>query len=350
MISPHPNLQTLLGLFPTPNFNENNPDHCNLLNRSSISTINAAGGLLQNIPPFEKHPYLGMVNDNQDVTGIMIGTFPPISYLCDTLGLPNLNFNGVISPPDIPFFHGNYSSLWNFTPPIIGFGANVTRTANVSAIQNFLFENKILYTDIIEYCQRKLAIRNGVLKYTAEDKLLNNVVINNAVFESLINLESLNRIYFTNASFVGNPNRSNFLFDRHGEYILSEKDAFRLFLKGAHDYGFKIDFLNSQNGQWLNINEGYRPVPERQQINNMLTSKVILKIRLTFENTQRVIQIFSAVSPAAVNRGMTRRNNCVLKFAQNNQGIPIGDCPSGLLVEVLGSFFDNNTATAVYNI
>jgi hypothetical protein len=317
-----------------------NPEHYELIHLQSIEPIQNNGGELTEIPPFEKHPYLENI-DCKNTSGLMIGTFPPVSYLCDQLGFPNLTFNGNISPPDIPYFHGNYSSLWNYCPINFDNIKQFPRDEQPQQIKNVLRDNGIAYTDIIAFCQRELRENNGIASYTAEDQLLNNIVLNVSVFPLIFNCPNIDRLYFTNASFFGSNNRNNHLFDRNGNYIIDNRDAFRLFLKGANDSGYNIEIAkNEEPNIWFNINEGLRANFERRSLNKLLTTKVILKIRLSKDGNSKTMQLYSAVSPAAINRGMVRRNRVVINFREN---LNIGeeDAPRELLKRVLLSFFEN---------
>jgi hypothetical protein len=208
-------------------------------------------------------------------------------------------------------------------------------------IRNALQENLIAYTDIITFCQRELREENGISAYTAEDKLLNNIVLNNSVFSLIFSCAHIDRLYFTNASFFGSNNRNNHLFDRHGNYILDDRDAFRLFLKGANDQGYKIEIARNEDREnWYQINEGPRTNIVRRALNKLLTTKVILRMRLSIDGHYKTLQLYSAVSPAAVNRGMVRRNNCVIKFRED-QNIAEENAPRELLQRILLSFFEN---------
>jgi len=340
MIHRNHNLQLLIEALGLEDIELVNPYNYELINQLSIQLIADNNGILPTIPPFEKHPYLEEI-DCSITKGLMIGTFPPISYLCDQIGLPNLIFNGIISPPDLPYFHGNYSSLWKYCPINFNNILQFARNEQPQQIKNALQENRIAYTDIISYCQRELREENGISSYTAEDKQLNNIVLNNSVFSVIFNSPNIDRLYFTNASFFGSNNRNNHLFDRYGNYILDDRDAFRLFLKGANDQGYKIEIARNEDPEnWHQINEGPRPNIARRTLNKLLTTKVILRMRLSINGNIKILQLYSAVSPAAVNRGMVRRNNCVIKFREE-QNIAEENAPRGLLQRILLSFFEN---------
>jgi hypothetical protein len=312
-----------------------------LIHMQSIEHIRMQGGELPAIPPFEKHPYLEEIDCNK-TTGLMIGTFPPISYLCDKLDFPNLTFNGKISPPDLAYFHGNYSSLWKYCPINFDNIKQFSRAEQPQQIKNILQKSGIAYTDIILFCQRRLREKNGSTSYTAEDTLLNNIVLNISIYPKIFKCNNINRLYFTNASFFGSNNRNNHIFDRNGNYIIEGRDAFRLFLKGAHDSGYGIELAKNEEPEiWYNVNEGPRNTIERNLINKLLTTKTILKMRLSIESNSKTFQLYSAVSPAAVNRGKVRQNRCVINFRED-LNIEEADGPKRLLEKVLLSFFENS--------
>ena len=293
MILRNNNLERLCESIGLAEVNIFNTDQYEMIHHQSIEQIQNQGGELTAIPPFEKHPYLENIDCN-NTRGLMIGTFPPVSYLCDQLDFPNLTFNGNIPPPDLPYFHGNYSSLWRYCPINFDNIRQFHRNEQPQQIKIALQENGIAYTDIILFCQRELRERNGVSSYTAEDKLLNNIVLNVSVFPIIFNCQNIDRLYFTNASFFGSDNRNNHLFDRNGNYILDDRDAFRLFLKGANDSGYKIEIAkNEEPDIWYNINEGFRLNHERRLLNKLLTTKTILKMRLSFDNNSKTLQLYS---------------------------------------------------------
>lgn len=323
-------------------FDVHNEEHLKLLNERTISEVKQNKGKLPTMPPFEKHPYLTPLIPNNNISGLMIGTFPPISYLCDNLRLQNLNFNKKINPPDIPYFHGNYSSLWKYCPIDFDEIGKYDRNVQPKLIKDKLTSKGISYTDIILYCQRALKNKDGVLSYTADDTLLNNIVVNNSIFETLVACTNINRIYFTNSSLFGSNNRENHIFDKNGNFILDKRDAFRLFLKGANDYGFTIEIANIKNpDNWFNINERIRSSLDRKKINNEFTTKVTVILRLTKGSFKGVYHVFSAVSPAAIDRGKVRKNKCVTNFSKIYK-VSIEKSPMELLKFVLLSFFNND--------
>jgi hypothetical protein len=340
MILINDNLQSLLDVYANNGFNPTDEQHLAELSNNSIVPIQLNDGTLPNIPPFEKHPYLTQLQPNPNITGLMIGTFPPISYLCDTLALEYLEFGEqTFTRPDIPYFHGNRGSLWNYSP--LNYTDIIAQPRNLipSLVDAALSNSGVVYTDIIRFCQRELSDEDGNWKYTSNDTCLNNIVINESVFHYLFQNNSINRIYFTNSSFFSTSEK---LFDRHGNYLLTKRDAFQLFLKGAHDYGITIDFgLPDNHNGWININEAYRLPILRRSINNTLLKKVYIKLRLQKNGVVKIFDAVSCISPAAVNRGMSRRNACVQNYSALNNA-PIETSPELLLKCVLENFFENS--------
>jgi len=334
MIKRYLDIDRLKEIFPLPNFAENNLDHWEQLHQRSIQSIVNNAGVLPSIPPFEKHPYIEDLDVSATATGLMIGTFPPITYLCSQFQLSNLTFNNqAFTAPDLDYFHGNYSSFWNYAP--IGFQEMqlVSRDTQPTFIIEALNTAGVLYTDIIKYTQRKL--HNG--KYDAGDKNLNSIIPNYQIFQFLRD-SIVDRLYFTNASFFHTKNK---LFDGQGILKLRENDSFGLFVKTAIDLNIKVEYSLWAQENWIELNELQKPLRIKTSIHNDLKTKVVLRLRLTFGDLQKEYDICSAVSPAAVNRGKVRLNACVGLY-QGHFQISIADAPGQLLRTALTCFFNNN--------
>ena len=149
-----------------------------IANNSSVLPIN---------PGFELHPYKGVLQ-NIEAVKYIIGTFPPLSYLIDSIRERNLNITALKQPthpnqkidePQIPFFHGNVSGLWSvlFTEAELSELKRIGRLNRYDAKEfliNWLNENGIYYDDIILYTQRKL----GKLKPSNNLALLLRLFLN----------------------------------------------------------------------------------------------------------------------------------------------------------------------------
>src|SRR5690554_527718 len=132
------------------------------------------GGHLPAIPPIEIHPY-SYNEHNLGYDKMIIGTFPPISYLLDNnnlaqqLHLINLN-NRVITRPLVPFYHGNRGGMWDVL--LIGNDfeeiINLPRENRRAELIDELIFRFIRYDDIIYSTKRRIT-NNG---YNAEDKNL----------------------------------------------------------------------------------------------------------------------------------------------------------------------------------
>ena len=342
MIKRHPNIDLLKQLFPIDEFDETNRDHWEQLHQLSIQSIVNENGELPVVPPFEKHPYLETLDPQSTATGLMIGTFPPITYLCSQYQLLNLTYNNqTFTAPDLDYFHGNYSSLWKYAPINFDQIQLANRDEQPQLIKDALNAADVLYSDIIKYSQREL--NNN--KYDAGDKNLNSIIPNTQIFEFLQH-SLVERLYFTNASFF---HTNNNFFTAQGILKLSENDAFGLFVKAALDLGIKVEYSLWNQENWTELNELPKALNVRNNIHNDLRTKVLLKLKLTFDDFEKEYSVCSAVSPAAVNRGAVRQNACV-QLCQNHYEIPIANAPSRILSDTLSCFFNSNlNELAQYN-
>jgi hypothetical protein len=350
------NLKELLENLKINDFDEEKTKDLEELHNLSINQIKKNNGELLQIPPFEKHPYIEDLDIESNVAGLMIGTFPPITYLCDTLSLDNLTFKGKSSKglkkPKISYFHGNEGTFWDFAPIDFPKIINYPNRSNRKEIlKEELSKLNIHYTDIIRYCQRKLGKTNsGKVRYTANDTDLHNIVLNNQVVDFLLKNNSINRIYFTNSCLFG---KSGNFFSSKGEYSLTKNDAFQLFLKSLNSQGLNIEifFPNSDLG-WININENKTMTKEQRLFLNInLKTKVVAILRLKNKDIQKTFYIASCVSPAATskNRNTSQKNPCVMNYSTIHK-VTIEDSPKALLKETISAFFnDKLDEIIVYN-
>ena len=357
MIKRQSNIDILKQQFPISNFDECDIAHWDLLHQYSIKSIVDNGGELPILPPFEKHPYLESLNPSDTATGLMIGTFPPITYLCDIVKKGKLTFQGkstkgLIQTP-ISYFHGNLGTLWDHTPmDFANIISNLDREMRKQLIKNELLNHKIIYTDIIQYCQRKLGkTKKEKLKYTANDTDIYSIITNPKIIEFLFNNETINRIYFTNSSLFG---MGKDFFCKNGQYSLKRNDAFQLFLKTLQLNMVKIEIkIPNDKLKWLLINEDSNMTKERRLIlNKILTTKTFIRIRLTKNNISKEFDVVSSVSPAAIGetRTTSQKNLCVIKFSQINE-CAIKESPEKLLKVTLKAFFENKLDTIKqYNV
>lgn len=339
MILQHSQFNQLLQSFPIAKFDFSNPQHLDELNQNSLQSIVNNIGQLPLLPPFEKHPYLCPLDPNDKHTGLMIGTFPPITYLTTSLNLPQLSYQmQKFTAPQIDYFHGNYSSLWKYAPLQFDIIQQAPRYIQPSLLEAALSNARITYTDIVKYTQRTL---NTSGKYDAGDANLFSIIPHVEVFDYLWNAETINRIYFTNASFYSAS--SNF-FSSNGKLNHNHKDAFSLFVRTAWFLGIDIAYsFYTPGSTWIPLNENQKTSSERRQINNDLSSKVVMKIKLSKNEKEKVFIICSSVSPAAVNRG-TYRNPCVRAYATLYQQNPEAtvQTTNDFIRFVLQHFFSNN--------
>lgn len=345
MIKRHSNIDKLKQQFSITNFNDNNIEYWEQLHEKSIQVIIKNGGVLPLLPPFEKHPYLEDLKPERTFTGLMIGTFPPITYLCNLVNIDKLIFQGKSSKglkrPLIDYFHGNKGSFWSHTP--FDFEAICSMQNPKQGLIAELLSLNIEYTDIIKFCQRNLGeTKKGKLKYTAGDTDLNSIILNKNVIDFLLTNQTVNRLYFTNSFLFGMG--ENF-FNKFGEYSLVKNDAFQLFLKSAHLLDLKIEIqIPNSNNVWLHINENNNMHKEtRNNLNKILRTKAFVKLKLSKNTIVREFDVVSSVSPAATgeDRTTSQNNPCIKNYARINN-ISIESSPKGLLIETLDAFFNND--------
>ncbi len=344
MIEVNENFEFLLKKFSIEDFDKSNIVHLERLSNSSIDEIVLNNGVLPDVPPFEKHPYIENLLVVSKITGLMVGTFPPISYLCSQNKIQVLRFKGQeFYRPCMDYFHGNVGSLWRYSPISLDIILNHARSQQPNLLKHELFKKGIVYTDIIKFCQRNLNEKN---KYDSRDVNLNAIVFNEEIVDYIFNSVNINRIYFTNAIFY---NQSNKLLKSNGKLNLNLRDSFTLFIKCLNDNKIKIEIatMNEPNF-WYCINEGDLKKEQIKNINQIMNNKIVLYLKLTRYGIQRLLQICSSVSPAAVNRG-AHKNICIEEFGQINNLNGV-QAANEFLRTILNRFFENNlTDLIVYN-
>lgn len=274
-----------------------------IANNSSVLPIN---------PGFELHPYKGVLQ-NIEAVKYIIGTFPPLSYLIDSIRERNLNITTLKQPthphqkidePQIPFFHGNVSGLWSvlFTEAEL---SELKRIGSLNRYEakefliNWLNENGIYYDDIILYTQRKLGKLkpSNNLGYTYEDVNLLHICPDvNLIIRVLTNQE-LRVICFTN----GMTFRTNgLIISDSGLIEAKNSDALSLFLRACQNIGLKIEMQCMPHFDWTVLGN----LTEIQK-----RTKLIFALRFTKTNQcnnplfvnfeQKIITVLTPFSPAA---------------------------------------------------
>ncbi len=267
-----------------------NIDNTSFLNQIVLGMIGATSQLPID-PGFEIHPYKGMLKFTKP-SKMLIGTFPPISYLIDTINnlYPGLGLDQLtqptpphqhISKPTIPFFHGNVASLWsvfltqgelntlNAFLPLNRIGA---KNYLISLLNNL----NIYYDDIIISTQRELGevdkrnIRN--LGYTYEDVNLKNICTDKILIINTIKNRNLKVVCFTNgATFRTNGLQLYTQKNKLGLVKTSTSDALSFFLRGCQELGLVIEMQCLPNFAWAPLNA----LTQAQ-----LSKKLIFEIRI----------------------------------------------------------------------
>jgi hypothetical protein len=180
--------------------------------------------------PQEIHPYLDKYKNDLPAkpAGVIIGTFPPASYLITDFKvtqpeLTTVMVNGetLCTPPQLNFYHGNKNSLWNFIE-----GCSTT---SVKDIIQFLQEKNWAYADIIYSCSRK-KITN------TKDADLLNIVPNVELIHYLLNTDSITHLWFTSS---GTFNKKGIEVSKNGLVNIASGQAYNVFLRTLQLLGYQ---------------------------------------------------------------------------------------------------------------
>lgn len=293
-------------------------------------------GQLPPQPMFEKHPY----SYNEFKLGydkMIIGTFPPISYIYDH---PLLVENNISQNkrPEIPFFHGNKptGSMWeslligNCFDEIL----NLNRDFRKKELIDELIYRFIRYEDIIKYTRRKL--KNNV--YSAEDTKLFNIIPNTDIINDIIKKRELKAILFNTSTTFSKNIKVNI-----NNYINVEADnnikAFDLFIRTLQEMNYKVEFKlenidDTIIQDWIEVN-----YQNRNLIKNIFSYKIIFKVRVS--KSSGIIKEFYAITPfSPAARGRVKQNPIVSNWLENN----VNKNHYDLLKDIYHSFslFSNN--------
>ncbi|MBY0479198.1 MAG: hypothetical protein K2Q24_16235 [Chitinophagaceae bacterium] len=316
-------------------------------NAAFIATLIADGGVLPQHPPFEIHPYLNEF-PLQNYEKYIIGTFPPISYLRDhpnplapALAALTYPAGGAIPAPWIPFYHGNRGNMWEYIlnapeyamlEAIVPNGVNppINRVDAKNYLVNFLNTNEINYSDIILSAQREA--------YNANDKGLYNICVNKELICHVLGNDNVKAVMFnTGSTFRQIGLKLNQLNRRPQDgapgtvYVSGDNtSSFDLFVRGCQEMNLKVEIrINAgiaPNFGWTEISS-----VNAVFLNNNLSSKLVFEMKISETKSgdsecsefsgEKILTVLTPVSPAAVRRGMTKRNLVIQTWALHN-GIP----------------------------
>lgn len=263
-------------------------------------------------PMFEKHPY-HYTEFELGYDKMIIGTFPPISYIYDNNILrENLNYQR--KRPDIPFFHGNRGSMWDVL--LIGDCFNeilmLDRNLRRRELIDELIFRFIRYDDIINFTRR---LRIGT-KYTAEDKNLYNIIPNIPMVDDVLNKKDLIAILFNTSTTFS----KNIKINKEG-LIEVEKDSnvksFDLFIRTIQELGYKVEFKLENSdfeaiSDWIELS-----YDNNDLIQSNFSYKIIFKIRISkFNAIINEFYVVTPFSPAA--RGRVNLNPIINLWLNNN--------------------------------
>ena len=321
--------------------------------------LNGNGHLLSK-PLTEIHPYL---NDfplgNYDK--YIIGTFPPISYILDhdfllENNIPFLQIQGKnnkVYKPEIPFYHGNLGSMWDFFlidneyQQLHNLLANNLREEATLFLIHKLSDLNINYSDIIYSCSRA--------EYNAQDTGLNNIVPFFDLIIHLLNNPNAKYLNFNTSTIFNNENigiyLSNYQQNIAGD-VMPKKNAFSLFIKTLQKLGFIME-LSYQNDEFITLN-----TLNAKLINNHFRHKAIIKLGITgnnivigdtiFNNVNRVYTIISGPSPSqGANTALVGNRIYKNWFTKQSKGI---QAPTKKFRKEIYQHFRNNNWEALQSM
>lgn len=329
-------------------------DNTNFKNQI-IAAIAGGNAMLPMNPGFELHPYKGQLTFTNQ-SKIIIGTFPPISYLIDSIRQSNpatiLNTlsqptppHQQITPPSIPFFHGNISALWGvlLTPAELA-ALNAFLPLNRNGAKQYLIDKLIslgiYYDDIIMSTQRKLGTLGNPhnnLGYTYEDTNLQNICIDHNLIVKTITNPVLKVVCFTNGATF---RTSGLIFyKKTGLVNTSNSDAFSLFLRGCQDLGLKLEMQCLPHFTWTPINILTAMQKRTKWIFEIRISKGPAcnhSALLNFQN--KSFTVMTPFSPAA--HGRINQNASIINYRAINGNITIAN----ILKDIYARFRNNQHA------
>ena len=198
------NLIEAAGLIQPIDFTAVEENNVEFINDLEVFSIVLDGEVdLPNQTPFEIHPYKNLINlENFDK--YIIGTFPPVSYLYDTvtdiISLSQPNNGRQIPRPGFSFYHGNRSALWRYLLTHNEFDQLPPAQEEIPTyLINLLTNMGVNYGDIIDATQRELNDN----RYTASDNKLYNIVINENLISHIFQNKRAKYLLFNTASIYG---------------------------------------------------------------------------------------------------------------------------------------------------
>ncbi len=314
-------------------------------------------------PGFEKHPYKGLLT-NSDTPKYIIGTFPPISYLIDTLQAEGQVIEQLtqptaphqtISKPQIPFFHGNVNALWSvlLTPAELGEMRGFLPT-NRKVARQYLIDKLntigVYYDDVILATQRKLGglgEPHNNLGYTYEDVNLKNICPDIDLVQKVLNHQMLDVVCFTNGATFRSGNNGGLQFytqvNRQGLIKTGNADALSLFLRTCQDLGLNIEMRCLPFFDWTPVHQ-LTAVQKRTKLIFELRISKTLKITIPALQSfqQKEFTAITPYSPAA--HGTIETHPIVLALKQ-----AIGmHLSANQLLSNIYTRFRNNTYQELY--
>ncbi|WP_417371242.1 hypothetical protein [Gelidibacter japonicus] len=282
--------------------------------------------ILPNEKPIEIHPYLDKF-PLRPTEKYIIGTFPPIQYLRDTLEIPN-GIGDIKPRPKIPFFHGQGCDQWIFflndeeLENIGAFDANNhidVRQEQCEHIDRILEESDINYSDIIYSTNRKA--------YNANDESLENIVPNLTLIRHILTNNRSKYLNFNTSSLFNSGNDFGFYFNNYGHNMIGnlkyKVQSYELFLVTLKTLGFKLELKLNPNDDWVDLH-----MDNSLYFSNNYKNKALTKLRVTtkhsieieneeYNNLSKEFSIITGPSPSGNACRSLGRNQIHINWLEN---------------------------------
>lgn len=252
----------------------------------------------------ETHPYLenNPLNINNSKY-VIIGTFPPVSYIADKLTLQNglkQNDNKDVKKPCISFFHGNKNTLWKLLNlKSVQNNLKLNRDEIKNSLIEELKQNQIYYSDILSKIYRK--------EWTSDDAKLCPLELNHELVDLVFNIENEVSLQFNTSNVFNSKGLDLFYknkvskgclqFDKYKNYKLNSVKSFELFLIAAIVNGYTVSLSKELNDD--NYGDVLSDYSKSLQLKYKNTAAV--KMKLT-KDKSKCFKVLTGPSPSSSNR------------------------------------------------
>ncbi len=282
-----------------------------MIRNAAFDYIKTNNGNLPSIAFPEEHPYPPISNHHWST--YIIGTNPPVNYLCDLaeLQIPLFLPNGKkLDRPSIPFYHGNKNSLWDHLDSDLIPEKIQDRNIVATQIKTWLENNNINYLDIIKQCQRKTKYEKKKKRYkhySSSDECYRNILPNLSEIIKLLNTDVSDVLILANTSSTF---YNGLKFFKNGSINNSKNNAFDMLIEVSQKLNYHISFA-LKNEVWIDLLS-----KNASKISDAFKNKVIFYIKI---NNKKFIAV-AGPSPSNANSRRRKEPECFLLYCNKIYG------------------------------